>query len=363
MVPDYLYGGYTQARVESFVSENTASWGTHEMVVSMDWGYWKPLEETVVAITMRKDSQLAYQHQSISNGKNKPTLLRKNSPPLGLPPAAKDDMQSRYSELVQRIVTEDLTNYVSVPYSDQDSCLPERLLQAIANFYSAALAAGDKCDILRQALEIHIIMTILARSLILDENSLYQVENYLQQKYPKRSGARLAQRQMKLVFYQIQRARISKVLEDWGKEMWTSSKHTPPEKKWAITFSVFILLTLVTDKILASAYFFCEAQIEHHGADPRTEREEFRDLVRLTEKELFDRCKEIFHTSFKTRKAGKEAYNPIRDGKGAFRGKAVNEGISRFVWDLQALVRDFGKVICKSLIAKANTNRTGNQIA
>lgn len=118
------------------------------MVVCMDWGYWKPLEETVVTITMRKDSQLAYQHQSISNGKNKPTLLRKNSPPLGLPPAAMDDMQSRYSEFVQRIVTEDLMNYVSVPYSDQDSCLPERLLQAIANFYSAALAAGDKVLVL-----------------------------------------------------------------------------------------------------------------------------------------------------------------------------------------------------------------------
>jgi hypothetical protein len=63
----------------------------------------------------------------------------------------------------------------------------------------------------------------------------------------------------------------------------------------------------------------------------------------LIEKELFDRCKEIFHTSFKTRKAGKEAYNPIRDGTGAFRGKAVNEGISRFVWDLEGVVRDFGK--------------------
>jgi hypothetical protein len=63
----------------------------------------------------------------------------------------------------------------------------------------------------------------------------------------------------------------------------------------------------------------------------------------LTEKELFDRCKEIFHTTFKTRKAGKEAYNPIRDGKRAFRGKPVNEGISRFVWDLEAVMQDFGK--------------------
>jgi hypothetical protein len=98
---------------------------------------------------------------------------------------------------------------------------------------------------LRQALEIHVTSTILQRSLILDEDSLHQIEDYLQQKYPRRSAARLAQRQIKVAFYEIQRSRISKVLEDWGKEMWTSNKHTPPEKKWAISFSVLVTLTLV----------------------------------------------------------------------------------------------------------------------
>jgi hypothetical protein len=103
-----------------------------------------------------------------------------------------------------------------------------------------------KCEMLRQALEIHVTSTILERSLILDESSLNQVENYLQQKYYRRSTARLAQRQIKLAFYEIQRNRISKVLEDWGKEMWTSNKHTPPEKKWATSFSILVTLILVT---------------------------------------------------------------------------------------------------------------------
>lgn len=118
-----------------------------------------------------------------------------------------------------------------------------------------------------------------------------------------------------------------------------------------------------SDKILASAYSVYETEIKK-GADPITERAIFQDLVRLTEKELFERCKEIFHTSFKTRKAGKEAYNPIRDGKGAFRGKAVNEGISRFVWDLDAIMRDFGKIGLKCWISCAdNCCRAGNQVA
>lgn len=246
MAPEYRYGGFTMAKVESFVSENATGWGSDEMLVRMRWGYWQPLEETVVTLTMQHDSKLAFQYQSISYGTDKPTQLKKISPPLGVPLAAMDDMQSRYHTIVKTIVTEDLKNYVSVPYSGEDSMLPERLLETVANFYGAALGAGDKCDILRQALEIHVTSTILQRSLILDEDSLRRVEILLQQQYPRRSAARLAQTQMKLVFYEIQRNTISKVLEDWGKEMWTSNKNQPPEKKWAITFSVLLTLILVT---------------------------------------------------------------------------------------------------------------------
>jgi len=182
------------------------------------------------------------------------------------------------------------------------------------------------------------------------------VESYLQQQFPKRSAARLAQRQIKLAFYEIQRSRISKVLEEWGSQMWTSNKNQPPEKKWAITFGVLVTLTLVTDKILEASYYFCEGQIKHRGANPKTERAKFQDLIRVMEKELFDRCKEIFHTSFKTRKAGKEAYNPIRDGQGAFKGKTVNEGISRFVWDLESLMRDFDSEIKSHKSVRADGN-------
>jgi len=111
------------------------------------------------------------------------------------------------------------------------------------------------------------------------------------------------------------------------------------------------------------AYNFCENQIKHHDAEATSERAKFRDLVRMTEKEMFDRCKEIFHSSFKTRKGGKEACNPIRDGIGGFRGKAVNEGISRFVWDMEAVMRDFGKI--ELIVRSYQTNshyRTRDQI-
>jgi len=94
---------------------------------------------------------------------------------------------------------------------------------------------------------------------------------------------------------------------------------------------------------LVNAHWTCENRIATKGAEAEKERAEFQRIVRLTQTKLFERCKEIFHSSFKTRKGGKEACNPIRDGIRAFRGKVVNEGISRFVWDMDAIMREHGK--------------------
>jgi len=51
--------------------------------------------------------------------------------------------------------------------------------------------------------------------------------------------------QIKLAFFEVQKVRIVKVLETWGNMMWTSNKHTSIEKKWAWSFSILIVLTLV----------------------------------------------------------------------------------------------------------------------
>jgi hypothetical protein len=139
----YLTGHFTQAKVEEFVSQNATSWGTHEMHVRMSWGYWKPLEANVVALTMPSHSLLGYHHQTQTEA-NQLTLVRKKSPPLGIPLAALDDMREEYRRLVCEIVMRDLHNYVPIAYDDQESELPERLLEAICSFYGAGLAAGQE---------------------------------------------------------------------------------------------------------------------------------------------------------------------------------------------------------------------------
>jgi len=92
---------------------------------------------------------------------------------------------------------------------------------------------------------MHVTSTILDRSLILDDESMYEVESYLHEKYHDWSASRCAQRQIKLAFFEVQKSRIVKVLESWGNMMWTANKNTPNEKKWAWSFSVLIALTLV----------------------------------------------------------------------------------------------------------------------
>lgn len=136
------------------------------------------------------------------------------------------------------------------------------------------------------------------------------------------------------------------MLKDWGAMMWaTNTSSTPKDKEWATAFCVFILLILVMDKTLGAAYYFCEGRIMHQGFEALKERKEFEKLVRLTQKELFERCKEIFHWKFKSRKGGREALNPIRDGIDAFAGKVqeLDGDVRALIDELQNLVAGFGE--------------------
>jgi hypothetical protein len=133
---------------------------------------------------------------------------------------------------------------------------------------------------------MHVTAVILERSLILDGESQSQVQQQLQEEYPARSAPRCAQRQIKLMFYFQQEKRIQRVLKDWGKMIWSTSNMSK-DNEWAIAFSVFLIIILVTDKILGSAWYFCEANIQHEQIDAVWERRLFQDLVNATEKRSF----------------------------------------------------------------------------
>ena len=137
-------GHFTRANVEEFVRNNATAWGTQEIVIRMTWGYWEPLVATVVPLEIHGNSQIGVHHQASVDGTNRPTLVRKSSPPLGIPLAAMDDMQADYHFLLQGIVRDNLSKYVSIAYDDQDSDLPERLLTSIGTFFRESKDAGDE---------------------------------------------------------------------------------------------------------------------------------------------------------------------------------------------------------------------------
>jgi hypothetical protein len=189
---------------------------------------------------------------------------------------------------------------------------------------------------------MHVTATVLEKSLALDSVSANDVQLHLGRGYPKKAVARCVQRQIKLAFFLSQQKRINKILKDWGYMMWSIGNTAGNDSKWAISFCVFLLLTLVMGKMAATAHYLCENNIHFEGAEPTREKAKLSELMKLSEGQVFDRCKEIFHWKFKTRKGGKEACNPIRDGLEAFRGRPVDDGIKSLTYSLQAIVREFG---------------------
>jgi hypothetical protein len=110
----------------------------------MIWGYRVPLSARVVALEIPSNSQIGFQHQTTTVDGGRPTLVRKKSPPLGIPLAAMDDMQEEYRGLIRNIVHDDLANYVPIAYDDQDSDLAERLLTTVGQFYCASKDYGNE---------------------------------------------------------------------------------------------------------------------------------------------------------------------------------------------------------------------------
>jgi len=379
----YLTSHITKANVESFIEKNASSWGHKNIRIQLSWRYRIPIEANVVAITMNSaSSEIGILYSSENQA-----LSSRKSPPLAIPLADLADMQTAYSRYVEDIVRNDLDHYVSTAYqwvyesspsklllhlfkrelcsgtdvgcahSYQKSDFSVELLKVISTFYT-----NYQCDLLRQALEIHVACTILERSLLLDEESRDLVQNHLGEELPPNAGPRCAQRQIKLAFFIVQKERIKKVLKEWGAMMWTSNKNINNERKWATSLSVFLALCLIMDKTLGAVSLMCSHKIKNQGYDAHSERSEYRRIVRLTETELFERCKEILHSNFKTRKAGKESFNPIRDGD----GKVADGNIAAFVRDLQTLIRIFGTFHFSTkngVLSETNYIRTRSQIS
>jgi hypothetical protein len=63
-------------------------------------------------------------------------------------------------------------------------------------------------------------------------------------------------------------------------------------------------------KSLQVAFYLCAGWIEHPGHAAAAERRAFGELVRRSQMEVFEQCKEIFHSSFKTRKRGEGGVQP-----------------------------------------------------
>ncbi|RAL68338.1 hypothetical protein DID88_007068 [Monilinia fructigena] len=294
-----------------------------------------PVENAGQIFVRGSTSVFRYQHQTYINASGRPTFTRKKSPPLGIPLPSMEERQEEYARYIKKIVQHDLDGYAKIAYEPEESDLAKRLLKTVCQFYTAGVEANDEYELLREAIETHIACAILERSLILDDESINLVEGHLGEDFPPDSSPRCASRQIKVAFFISQQERIKEVLKEWGQMMWTSNRATANERKWAIGFSVLLILTLVMDKTLGLSYCNAESRIKHGGKEAEIERNEFQERVKVTQTSLFERCKEILHSKFKTRKGGKESFNPIRDGEGAWRGKVIDARIARFVHDMK----------------------------
>lgn len=195
---------------------------------------------------------------------------------------------------------------------------------------------------------MHISFSILESQFSIHESSVPDVESLLGQELPARTPPVVLQKQLKLVLYVSQEKRIIEVLRGFGSQMWSSSLPKNRGDQWISLFCLMSLLAMAADKIIVAARTQRDARIIFQESYVLQKEEEVsvRNLEQLIRREFFDRCTEIFHWKFKTRKGGKEACNPIRDGFETLQGKGVDSqlesGAMEFVKELQNLAASMG---------------------
>lgn len=144
LVPDYLMGHFTKANVENFINRNAVGWGTDAFVVTLNWGFPRPMQATVVTLNTTAASELSFRHRAITNGMAAPSLSRHESPPLGVRLDEMLDLEADYAAYVKDVVMNDLDLYAEEAYADEESELPELLLKSVCDLYTAGLDADEE---------------------------------------------------------------------------------------------------------------------------------------------------------------------------------------------------------------------------
>jgi hypothetical protein len=230
-------------------------------------------------------------------------LVRKASPPLAIRGPEIATLRHEFTKYVTNIALTDLENYTKIAYDDQKSSLPEVRLRTVSSWYTDGLSADEKvsqmpsvpsfvtsfdiflqCELLREAIEMHITSTIFEPQLVIDEGSMKNIEGYFQEIFAERSTAKVAQRQIKSILFEIQQLRVLKILKEWGSLISSSISRG---HSWEASFCVFLIFALGLDKTFGMSYNFCEVRIAHNVCEPDEEKREFFELIKLMEVHLF----------------------------------------------------------------------------
>lgn len=302
----------TLKEVQRVMKSEVQLWGSDRIPIKLNWGLRNKIEVDVSVIyPFSSDSNITTQYQSKIDGNGRPKLLRTQCPLLGMPFEALKSLQDQYSNYVRDFVQSeaDLTQYAHAAYIGANSEVPGHLLPILCAWYNENKRNGKECLMLREVLETHVICSLIDRSFLLDQESYDNARKQLKHEFPRHAAPNLVQRQLKYIFFQGQQKRIISVLKSWGKSIRQIDK--PSSTLWTADFCVLSMLCLIMDVTISSAYELHVYRMETHR---ETNDRELRNLAGTIEEELFQKAKEIFHLRHRTRRGGRESYNPLRDG-------------------------------------------------
>lgn len=312
-------------RIESRIQR----WSNDTTRIELDCGLPKLIKvDVTTAYLFRAQSYADARYQSSCDKNGNPIPFSTENPVLGIPLQILDSLQDQYSNYVKDFVQSEiyLQQYARIEYIGTYSKVSGCLLQILCNWYITSKSIGQECTMLRDGIETHIVFSLLDRTFILNRN-LYANTQHRQYTIPN-----LVQSQLKYLFFQNQQQRIHSIFKGWEESI--NKIHTPNLTCWITDFCVFCILCLIIDMAITSVWLFHSHRKE---TSHETNDREAQELIGIIEEKLFRKSKELFHLRYRTRKGGRESFNPLRDDIGP-RNLEGGNWRSEFIQEIRDLI-------------------------
>ena len=275
------------------------------------------------------DKLLSYYHYVNDSSTGQRVRLKSTSPPLGMNQVEESDSKT-YDKYINKILDHHFPSFLEICFLDAENDFQKRLLALIWQL-SLHAAAKQEADLLRDVFRLIIVTYIMGHTISMDQKanriSLAKLSHPYRE-YHRFTTPRLAHRQLKYLFSQLQRQILSEVLRCLQNFFHSSVGG----EKWTTVFAAVLGLAMTHEENQKTMYLIMDARCAAGEVGQAQAENEDQRAVKTVD-DWFGWVIDLFRAKYT------KGVNPLTEPD---KRKVRNDEEKLFVANVKSLVDEFG---------------------